>query len=245
MQDLRLSNFGKSTSSFKGLSRPGQTNSLLFSNREAMIHLGHGLESSTDPKGKLLRQLRILHRVDPSLLASHACISLAQLYQIEQGDESLFYSATLRQQAARRISRLLGVEWDTLNLSTVNTSANNIIPLQFASSIKLNGINSDANTIDQYSSNANAVFSENNSASVVHSVHQNGYGQSFASLLSSASVDSSLNTLIDSENSMSFRSSTKKTQRSHTFYWLILTSTLGAIIGFIFEEWSPYRFIWP
>ena len=246
MQDLKLTNFSKSTPLHKGLTRPGQTNSLLFSNREAMHHLGHGIESSTDPKGKLLRQLRISHRVDPSLLASQACISLAQLYQIEQGDDSLFYSAALRQQAARRISRLLGVEWDILNSTIVNISMKNVFPIQLVSSLKSNDVNSVNYPSDQYSFNGMPFPRENHSPELTNPVNQADDDQSFASLLSSASADSATEAVDSTRNAQFFK--TQKTNSSFsrlTFFWLALTASLSAIIGFLIEEWSLYQLILP
>ncbi len=67
-----------------------------------------------DPRGVALRQLREHHQLDAVLLATQACISLRQLYQLESGESSLFYNDALRDQAGRRVSSLLGVEWETL-----------------------------------------------------------------------------------------------------------------------------------
>jgi transcriptional regulator with XRE-family HTH domain len=246
MQELKLSNLSRSSSLHNGFTRPGETNSLLSSNREAMSHLGHGIESSSDPKGKLLRQLRIFHKIDPSLLASQACISLAQLYQIEQGEDSLFYSAPLRQQAARRISRLLGVEWDTLNSSMINISMRNTVHLQHVPSLEFNDTNSETYVADQLSIKGTSVFSEMNSSEPIYRIPETSRDQSLASLLSSASADVSTRTENLSQESGIFKPQKNIfSKQGHTVFWLILTAILGCIIGFIVEEWSPYQFIWP
>lgn len=246
MQELKLSNLSRSSSLHNDFTRPGETNSLLSSNREAMSHLGHGIESSSDPKGKLLRQLRIFHKIDPSLLASQACISLAQLYQIEQGEDSLFYSASLRQQAARRISRILGVEWDILNSTMINISMKNPVHLQHGSSLEFNDNNSETHLGDQNSINGTSVFAEMKSSEPIYPVPETSRDQSLASLLSSASADVSASTVNLSQESGIFKPQKNiSSKQGHTVFWLILTAILGCIIGFIVEEWSPYQFIWP
>jgi hypothetical protein len=69
---------------------------------------------SADPRGRQLQWLREHHGLDPVDLATLACISLRQLYQLECGEDSLFYNTALRDQAGRRVAVLLGVQWDTL-----------------------------------------------------------------------------------------------------------------------------------
>ncbi len=81
---------------------------LLEAHAEASERTAH------DPRGQHLRRLREQQHVDPATLASRACISLRQLYQLETGETSLFYSPSLRNQAGRRVAQLLGVEWESL-----------------------------------------------------------------------------------------------------------------------------------
>ncbi|PUE50541.1 hypothetical protein B9Z47_01945 [Limnohabitans sp. 2KL-1] len=114
MQNLSTSVLVKSFSLQRSQLQPGHRKSLMSSNRSAMAHLGHGSTPSSDPQGGALRQLRLDKGIDPSLLATQACISLAQLYEIETGQGELFYSDILREQTARRIARLLNTEWNGL-----------------------------------------------------------------------------------------------------------------------------------
>ncbi|MGV0959175.1 MAG: PriCT-2 domain-containing protein [Limnohabitans sp.] len=80
----------------------------------------------------MLRQLRIQLGVDPSLLATNACISLSQLYELEDGGDARFYSASLRRQAGRRVARLLGADWDRMPKEDSRNAihASNVVPLQ-------------------------------------------------------------------------------------------------------------------
>lgn len=71
-------------------------------------------QASTDAHGRVLQQLRLSQKKDPCLLATEACLSMAQLHALEAGTDGLFYSPSLRLTAARRVARLLGVEWDDI-----------------------------------------------------------------------------------------------------------------------------------
>lgn len=115
MQDLKPTSFGKTLVLLKSQPLPGQIKSLLHANRLALNHLGHGTASSSDEKGGVLRRIRLDRGIDPALLATEACISLAQLYAIESGEEGLFYSAHLREQTARRVASLLQADWNNLS----------------------------------------------------------------------------------------------------------------------------------
>lgn len=70
-----------------------------------------------DLRGQRLRRLRLQLNHDAVSLASQACISLRQLYQLESGETSLFYNTGLRDQAGRRVAKLLGADWETLHLA--------------------------------------------------------------------------------------------------------------------------------
>lgn len=71
-------------------------------------------QPSTDPHGKVLQRLRLDQRKDPCQLATEACLSVAQLQELEYGDNTLFYCPSLRTTAARRVARILGVDWDDI-----------------------------------------------------------------------------------------------------------------------------------
>jgi len=57
-----------------------------------------------------LRQLREASGVEETWLARTACLSLAQVRQLEEGGESLFYSPTIKRQAYKRLLMILGAE---------------------------------------------------------------------------------------------------------------------------------------
>jgi hypothetical protein len=75
---------------------------------------GNQVQQSADPHGQVLRQLRQYQQRSPSEIATLACISLGQLYELETGGQRLFYSQALRQQASRRVAQLLGSDWDDI-----------------------------------------------------------------------------------------------------------------------------------
>lgn len=141
MQDLKPTSFGKTLVLMKSHPLPGQVNFLLHSNRLALNHLGHGSSSSSDLKGGVLRSIRLERGIDPALLATEACISLAQLYAIESGEEGPFYSPLLREQTARRVAQLLQVDWN--NLSEQHrpiTTFSNVFHLPRATTSDLTGL---------------------------------------------------------------------------------------------------------
>ena len=140
MPELMLTSFSKNSSLSRTLARPGHNKNLLQANRDAVTLLGLGNDPTFDMKGQVLRQLRLTQNLDPALLATEACISVAQLYEIEKGVDSLFYSDNLRQQAARRIAQLLGIDWDQIDESFAGMqTATNVVTLQRSTVVR--GIN--------------------------------------------------------------------------------------------------------
>lgn len=103
---------------FRGRQRITYGGALTAANARALAELeaqaGSAGRLPDDPPGRHLRMLRLQQQVDPVTLASRACISLRQLYQLETGETSLFYSQAMRNQAGRRVARLLGAQWDAL-----------------------------------------------------------------------------------------------------------------------------------
>lgn len=91
-----------------------QRRSLQEANAVSLQLSGNQLHQSTDPHGQVLRQLRQAQKLDPSSVATQACISLGQLYELETGGRRLFYSEALRTQAARRVASLLHSDWDAI-----------------------------------------------------------------------------------------------------------------------------------
>ena len=64
---------------------------------------------SCDPA--YLRQLREAARMDLTMLAKTACLSVAQVRELEQGSETgVFYSVSIRRQAYKRLLMILGAE---------------------------------------------------------------------------------------------------------------------------------------
>lgn len=109
---------------------------LLAANTRAQAELGHLFEPDElqDPRGQTLRLLRLQNNRDPVFLATEACISLRQFYQLENGETSLFYNTGLRNQAGRRVASLLGVRWDELDQSSLSALQEKYIQLVSTSS---------------------------------------------------------------------------------------------------------------
>jgi transcriptional regulator with XRE-family HTH domain len=114
MHDLKFNPPARPPALSRQSAIPGQTRTLQNANKSALEQLGHAMETAVDPKGRQLRELRLKLGIDPSLLATQACMSLSQLYELENGGHSLFYSDSLRRQAGRRVARLLGTDWDAM-----------------------------------------------------------------------------------------------------------------------------------
>jgi hypothetical protein len=66
-----------------------------------------------------LRQLREASGVEETWLARTACLSLAQVRQLEEGGESLFYSPIIKRQAYKRLLMILGAEPPTVIVDAV------------------------------------------------------------------------------------------------------------------------------
>ena len=80
---------------------------LLNANKNSQMFIGLQSTETDDPSGCVLRKLRIQQGLDPSLVASHACITVWQLYELETGKDTLFYTPVLRTRAAERVARFL------------------------------------------------------------------------------------------------------------------------------------------
>jgi transcriptional regulator with XRE-family HTH domain len=91
-----------------------QSRPLSQANEEALLLLGNQTQNVSDPHGQCLRQARLKQGKSPAELATLACISLAQLYELESGRNTLFYTPDFALQAKRRVARLLGEDWDII-----------------------------------------------------------------------------------------------------------------------------------
>jgi len=100
-----------------------QRRSLLQANKASLAFADDLFgQPSEDAHGSVLRQLRLALKTDASQLATSACLSVGQLYELETGGQRLFYSPSLRLQAARRVARLLGVDWDEITSGQVTAN---------------------------------------------------------------------------------------------------------------------------
>ena len=84
---------------------------LLNANKSSQMFIGVQSMETEDPNGCVLRKLRIQQGLDPSVVASHACISVWQLYELETGKTTLFYTPGLRTRAAERVASFLNSNW--------------------------------------------------------------------------------------------------------------------------------------
>lgn len=74
-----------------------------------------------------LRQLRAASGVEETWLARTACLSVAQVRQLEEGGESLFYSPTIKRQAYKRLLMLLGAEPPTVMVDPVAPAVPSVV----------------------------------------------------------------------------------------------------------------------
>lgn len=70
--------------------------------------------ASNRVRGELLREWRFSQNWDVTDLARRANLSIGQIQQLETGGTSLFYSAAIRENAARKVATLLGADPDTV-----------------------------------------------------------------------------------------------------------------------------------
>lgn len=70
--------------------------------------------ASNRVRGELLREWRFSQNWDVTDLARRANLSIGQIQQLETGGTSLFYSAAIRENAARKVATLLGADPDAV-----------------------------------------------------------------------------------------------------------------------------------
>ena len=229
MQELKFMPFNRTSSLSRSPSRPGQNESLLHANRYSAAHMDQFPEASEDPKGRLIRTLRLNLELDPAELATQACISVAQLYEIEQGLSTRFYSHSLRKQAARRVAKLLNSNWDTLEESALPFKASNkVVQLQWPPGTK-----------------PSAPLGSLDLHLVKDPIHMTAptADQPIALGLSTPCIDQELlplqNEIDASQRPM------ESARKGHGFIWGSLILLLGTLIGYALAEWSPYELMWP
>lgn len=96
---------------------------LLLANQNTEKFIGQQSTDSDDPCGRVLRRLRIQQGLEAFVVASRACITIWQLYELETGKDSLFYTPGLRRKAAQRVAAILGSDWDDILAGRVTVKA--------------------------------------------------------------------------------------------------------------------------
>lgn len=94
---------------------------LLLANKNMEKFIGQQSTDSDDPSGSVLRRLRTQKGLEAFVVASRACITVGQLYELETGKDSLFYTPGLRRKAAQRVATILGSDWDNILAGQVAT----------------------------------------------------------------------------------------------------------------------------
>ena len=103
---------------------------LLNANKSSQMFIGVQSTETEDPNGCVLRKLRIQQGLDPSVVASHACISVWQLYELETGKNTLFYTPGLRTRAAERVASFLNSNWTDICEGRVSVKTLQEAPVQ-------------------------------------------------------------------------------------------------------------------
>jgi transcriptional regulator with XRE-family HTH domain len=257
MPELMLTSFSKNSSLSRTLARPGHNKNLLQANRDAVTLLGLGNDATFDMKGQVLRQLRLSQNLDPAVLATEACISVAQLYEIEKGVDSLFYSDNLRQQAARRVAQLLGIDWDHIDDSFEGLqTATNVVSLQRNSVIR--GVNPAvpptalSSSTGPHSSTSpapspidiavNSHISLNEAASMPHIKTSPAAQTTFALGLSTPSADSQAT---DEPEVKRIEQPSTPVRSGRGLWWLITAIGLASASFFVAEQEGFVRQYWP
>ena len=92
---------------------------LLQANKNLETFIGDQNSDTDDPFGRVLRRLRIHKGLEAYVVASKACITVWQLYELETGKDTLFYTPGLRIKAAQRVAEFLGTDWSEILLGRV------------------------------------------------------------------------------------------------------------------------------
>jgi hypothetical protein len=96
---------------------------LLEANKSQETFIGDQNSDTNDRFGRVLRRLRVHQGVEASVVASKACITVWQLYELETGNDTLFYTPGLRYKAAQRVAEFLGTDWSAILEGRVSTRA--------------------------------------------------------------------------------------------------------------------------
>lgn len=96
---------------------------LLQANKHQETFIGDQNSDTNDRFGRVLRRLRVQQGVEAFVVASKACITIWQLYELETGKDTLFYTPGLRYKAAQRVAEFLGTDWSDILEGRVTTRA--------------------------------------------------------------------------------------------------------------------------
>lgn len=96
---------------------------LLQANKNMERFIGDQNSDTSDRFGRVLRRLRVHQGVEAFVVASKACITVWQLYELETGKDTLFYTPGLRYKAAQRVAEFLGTDWSDILEGRVTTRA--------------------------------------------------------------------------------------------------------------------------
>ncbi len=248
MSDLKLNFPNRVTSFVRQGGTPGHARTLQHANREALRQLGCSVEATSDAKGRVLRQLRLQLGLDPSVLATQACMSLSQLYELEDGGHSRFYSASLRRQAGRRVAQLLGANWDQIGQDDLSTPPgnSNVVPLQRPAA-------APASMTPNTAPVAEAPRQGWPAPEPVATVHAKASPEAPAShdeqAVPMGLATPALETLLADTPKTSLAEPAEpapaKSSMGSTFVVFLVVVVMGAAGGYAFVEYSPYYLYWP
>lgn len=240
MSDVNLTRSARPPALVRQGGVPGHNRTLLNANRQAMHQLGTPMDATVDPKGRILREWRLQLGIDPSLLATQACMSLSQLYELEDGGHSRFYSDSLRRQAARRVARLLGLDWDRIEagVQSEQPSISNVVALQ-RTPVTVNGVLEVAMMKPAVTADGVPIGTPFVAPALADE-------QAIPMGLAAPASE----TLLVEPQGGKFTPETKTPTAPKSSGWstllaLLLVVVAGAAAGYGFAEYSPYRLYWP
>lgn len=243
MQDLKLSTPSRSLGLMGRTALPGQARTLQKANQSALAQLGAGSDTPGDPKGRVLRHLRLQQGIDPSSLATRACMSLSQLYELENGGHSRFYSESLRRQAGRRVAKLLGADWDDMEMAPDRPAqvTSNVVHLPHPAHQHLA---KKSDTPANHPSTQSTADTSTNHLSDDLCDKATAHDDSPVGLGLSAPASETL--LVQAPPAQTSTSQAKKKFLSGWRTVLTAWSMFAAAAGiYLFAQYSPYRLYWP
>ena len=118
-QNVEIPNEGSRSTVLKQVKSLHIKRHLLQANKNLETFIGDQNSDTNDPFGRVLRRLRIHKGLEAYVVASKACITVWQLYELETGEDTLFYTPGLRLKASQRVAEFLGTDWSEILLGRV------------------------------------------------------------------------------------------------------------------------------